>query len=156
MVYWKEIDGYNGHYFISSEGQVKNRYNKILKPWLRNGYYTVYIHRLVAEYFLGKPEKDDYQVNHKDGNKLNNFVENLEWCSRIENIRHAYKTGLLIPTIENLQHPEKPVVRVEDGEKFSSVTKAAIAMGVNESAMSKCLNKGASATCGGYHWKFIN
>lgn len=166
MLQWKEIQGYNGRYFISSNGQIKNKYGKILKPWIRNGYYTIglmvnkkrtnyYIHRLVAEYFLSNPDKQKNFVNHLDGDKLNNNVSNLEWCTRQENAQHAYETGLLVPTVENLvRFDRKPVIRIEDNKWFSGVTEAANQMGVCEAAMSKCLNKGLSATCGGYHWKF--
>lgn len=166
MLQWKEIQGYNGRYFISSKGQIKNKYGKILKPWIRNGYYTIglminkkrtnyYIHRLVAEYFLSNPDKQRNFVNHLDGDKLNNNVSNLEWCTRQENAQHAYETGLLVPTVENLvRFDRKPVIRIEDGQWFSGVTEAANQMGVCEAAMSKCLNKGLSATCCGYHWKF--
>lgn len=166
MSQWKEIQGYNGRYFISSNGQIKNKYGKILKPWIRNGYYTIglmvnkkrtnyYVHRLVAEYFLSNPDKQRNFVNHLDGDKLNNNVSNLEWCTRQENAQHAYETGLLIPTVENLvRFDRKPVIRIEDGKWFSGVTEAANQMGVCEAAMSKCLNKGLSATCCGYHWKF--
>lgn len=166
MLQWKEIQGYNGRYFISSNGQIKNKYGKILKPWIRNGYYTIglminkkrtnyYIHRLVAEYFLSNPDKQRNFVNHLDGDKLNNNVSNLEWCTRQENAQHAYETGLLVPTVENLlRFDRKPVIRIEDGKWFSGVTEAANQMGVCEAAMSKCLNKGLSATCCGYHWKF--
>ena len=166
MLQWKEIQGYNGRYFISSNGQVKNKYGKILKPWIRNGYYTIglmvnkkrtnyYIHRLVAEYFLSNADKQRNFVNHLDGDKLNNNVSNLEWCTRQENAQHAYETGLVVPTVENLvRFDRKPVIRIEDGKWFSGVTEAANQMGVCEAAMSKCLNKGLSATCCGYHWKF--
>lgn len=166
MSQWKEIQGYNGRYFISSNGQIKNKYGKILKPWIRNGYYTIglminkkrtnyYVHRLVAEYFLSNPDKQRNFVNHLDGDKLNNNVSNLEWCTQQENVQHAYETGLLVPTVENLvRFDRKPVIRIEDGKWFSGVTEAANQMDVCEAAMSKCLNKGLSATCCGYHWKF--
>lgn len=92
---------------VTAEGIVYSRFGKVLKPRLSNAGYarvvyyqdgkhiSVLIHRLVAETFL---DKTDEFVNHKDGNKLNNAVNNLEWCSRSHNVKHAIATGLLDPT----------------------------------------------------------
>jgi len=54
---------------------------------------TALVHRLVAEAWVPNPDNLDF-VNHKDGDKKNNTVENLEWCSRSHNLQHAYDTGL--------------------------------------------------------------
>jgi len=97
-------------YVISSSGYVRNtKTGRILKPGKTGGGYfavnlfnrgvregSVKIHRLVAEYYLQKVEGKKC-VNHKDGNKENNNVENLEWCTYSENTKHAYDTGLLKP-----------------------------------------------------------
>jgi hypothetical protein len=114
---WKDIEGYEGKYQVSNLGRVKslqrkvwNRYTwhdlpeRILKP--KKGYcYAVvtlcngngktknhYVHRLVAYAFLYNVKE---QVNHIDGNKLNNHLDNLEWVSQSENMKHAHNTGLL-------------------------------------------------------------
>lgn len=90
MNYWTQIPGFE-NYEISQCGKIR-RGNKILKKRYRNGYIvyclrkcgkTVYklAHRLVALSFLSNPQ-DYKEVNHIDGNKLNNYYTNLEWCSR--------------------------------------------------------------------------
>ena len=111
---WKPIKGFEGLYEISNTGLVKSLRRevpnnggisivkeKILKPQKeKNGYlriglnkrnkkYMFLIHRLVAESFI--PNVNNYaEINHKDGNKSNNNVDNLEWCSRSYNIKHSY------------------------------------------------------------------
>ena len=103
--YWKPVVGYEGLYEVSNWGRVKSlKFGKerILKQSIRHGYYIVclskngivksyYVHRLVAEVFL--PNPNNYkEVNHKDENKTNNVVTNLEWCDRLYNVR--YGTGI--------------------------------------------------------------
>ncbi len=103
---WKPIKGYEGFYSVSNFGRVRNnRNNKLLK--LNNngkGYLFVhlrknkfnkscYVHRLVLLNFIPNPDSKP-ECNHKDGNKLNNHMDNLEWNTRRENVHHAIKTGL--------------------------------------------------------------
>ena len=102
---WKDIEGYEGLYQVSNLGRIKslNYLNtgitKIMKQNLSGNYATIglckkgkvktrYIHRLVAETFI--PNTDNYlEVNHKDENKQNNRVDNLEWCTRKYNINYG-------------------------------------------------------------------
>jgi hypothetical protein len=105
---WKDIEGYNGLYRISTMGRVKSFHKKnakILSPVFYGDYYGVqlcingnkkkhYIHRLVAESFIINCDNKN-QINHIDGNKLNNTVSNIEWCTASENRLHAVDTGLL-------------------------------------------------------------
>lgn len=98
MEIWKEINGADG-YFVSSEGRVRHG-DRILKPqrwaWDYAGLYVhgkqVTVHRLVAEAFIPNPQGLT-DVNHKDGDKWNNAVENLEWVSHRKNVLHSFEIG---------------------------------------------------------------
>lgn len=97
---WKDIKGYEGLYKVSNLGRVKNSSNKYKKYNINNKGYCLLslyrdskekhflIHRLVAEAFIPKVENKN-QINHKDGNKENNRVDNLEWCNQKENYNHG-------------------------------------------------------------------
>lgn len=102
---WKQIDQF--YFYISNKGRVKNRFGQIRKLHKgKNGYlvfsaqnyeenkkYLLYVHRLVAAYFLPIEETNEC-VNHIDGNKENNTLNNLQWATSQENIHHAIETGL--------------------------------------------------------------
>lgn len=96
------------YYYINEYGQVySQKTHKFLKRNLKKGYATYNLttdskrnyqtiseHRLVGEFFVKGKTEDKNQINHIDGNKLNNYKNNLEWVSAKENINHAVKTGL--------------------------------------------------------------
>lgn len=159
---WLPISGYEGLYEVSNMGRVRSyknnrwglRENPVIMRGQRGKHYitvclcsdtkeTHAVHKLVAEAFLGVPNEPK-EVNHIDGNKLNNAVSNLEWVSHRENIRHARDTDLF--------GSQRRVVCVETGAKYASETKAAEAFGVTQASISRAITRGRK--CCGLHWKF--
>lgn len=123
-------------YAITDEGTVISlRYNQPLKGIkVQNGYLhvslhmedgrrtQVCIHRLVAEHFLPNPYHFD-QVNHKDGNKENNHVDNLEWCNQSQNVQHALKNGLCKGrTFTSYEDKVKWLHQILDGMTFKELS----------------------------------
>ena len=133
---WKVIAECNGTYHISNHGQVKSyKYGKerILKrSLLGNGYLAVHIctngkpklatiHKLVANAFIENPDNKP-QVNHKDGNKTNNHIDNLEWVTAKENQQHAWQIGLFEgKRLANIKRQSKPVVDIVTGTRYDSL-----------------------------------
>jgi hypothetical protein len=146
---WKPLFSYENYYEISTFGNirsldriVKNRGfmptgylqpGRVLKNFSNgHGYRYVslcvsgirknhYVHRLVAETFLLRPS-DKIVVNHKDGNKGNNHLANLEWCSILENAQHAAFTGLTPRGKE--KHNAIPVINIKTFKVFDTIKQA--------------------------------
>lgn len=119
---WKEVDGHP-NYQVSNFGRVKSyaiySMGKIMKETIHKSGYIYYklkraneitnitIHRLVAIHFIPRDENIKLEVNHKDGNKLNNRANNLEWVSRSENVKHSFINKLHIPKMGIECHTNK-------------------------------------------------
>lgn len=162
---WKPISGFEGLYEISNLGRLRSWKNnkwglakeaKIIHGQKGRHYITsilcgykdrrtVYIHRLVAETFLEKPEGKDF-VNHINGNKLDNRAENLEWCTHAENMEHANRTGLT-------DCIRKKIVCVETARHFKSITEASKETGIGRTSIGHCL-AGYAKTANGFHWRY--
>lgn len=145
-------------YEVSSNGDVRNKKTgRILKQQTgSHGYRTLTLrndnkqisvraHRLIADSFYDG-DHEGLDVNHIDGNKLNNSISNLEFCTRKENIRHAFDNGL--------KHNTRKIrIRViETGEIFDSIRECQLATGFDRSAICKCL-AGKQNNYKGYHFE---
>lgn len=172
MEEFKVIKGFE-RYSVSNEGNVINNItgHSISQRRASNGYMrvnlrkgnckyekpkTASVHRLVAEAFLMPVEGKNY-VNHKDGDKTNNKVENLEWCTARENTIHSFITGLQI----NPKGKNNPLSKIVyqftlDNKlinKFYGTKEAERCTGVRSGDISACCN-GKQKTAKGYKWSY--
>lgn len=154
----KDVIGYEGLYAVTEDGKVYSyRTEKYLKQIEdKDGYFYVNlykdgkrkqhkVHRLVAEAYYTK-KCDSSEVNHKDENKQNNCVDNLEWCDRKYNVN--YGTG----HERGSRKLDKAVLCVETGEIYRSITVAFHDTNIRH--IGECCN-GKQYTAGGYHWRFV-
>lgn len=152
----KDIKGYEGLYAITEDGKVWSyKRNKYLIPEvLENGYlrvslskdgkyHKVRIHTLVANAYLDNPNGYE-DINHKDENKENNSVSNLEWVSHKDNCNYGTRNNKI----------RKAVYCVELDKVYESQSAAAKELGLWQGNIGKCCN-GIWETTGGYHWKFV-
>lgn len=151
------------HYEVSTFGTVINKKTKrMLTPFIRSGYPTVLIpigdgnvkhfplHRLVAETFLPNPLNLP-QVNHKDQNKLNPRVDNLEWCTCQYNIN--YGDAIYRRVVSMIGHTPE-VVCLETGKIYQNQSQAAQELRLDQGNMSRALS-GRCKSVGGYHFRWI-
>lgn len=144
MEKWKKLE-VNENYSVSDKGRVRNdNTGKILKPRRGTGYLSVhftahgpdyYIHRLVATAFIDNPDNLP-QVNHKDENKHNNDVSNLEWCSSEYNVNYGTRNER-----SGLNNKSKRVVII-DGKRFESIKEAEIHFGFPKKSIMYPLRNG--------------
>lgn len=176
----KDVKGFEGLYGITEDGQVLNyKTKKFMKQRQdKDGYYrlsltkegkqyTRFIHRLLAEAFIPNP-KNLPLLNHKDENKQNNSLDNLEWCSQWYNLTYSRNKELALEkgadfmgyekTKTNQKKPgsgiSKPVRCVELDIIYDSGAAAARELGLDASHISKVC-RGKANTTGGYHFEFV-
>ena len=106
------------------------------------------VHRMVAETWIDNPNHYK-EVNHINGDKDDNRVENLEWVTHSQNVCHAFRTGLKKGYAKGT-----PIRIVETGEVFESIRECARRIGCNPSNISACL-AGRQSTCRGYHFERV-
>jgi hypothetical protein len=177
---WKDVVGIEDGWMVSNFGRVKSKEKivkqisrwgklmekpypeKLIKPQIDKGYCFINakgkkaIHRLVAIAFIPNPENKP-QVNHKDGNKLNNNHWNLEWATASENMKHAFKNGLCIPIKGADNKRSKPVLQYSmDGimiKEFAGARDAARVLSLGQPSIWKALSN-HQKQAHGFIWKY--
>lgn len=162
---WKDIEGYSGKYQVSTKGNVRklnkqNEYVNLNLIYHKDGYVHVNlskhvegklirkfasVHVLVAKAFIPNPD-NKREVNHKDCNKHNNSVDNLEWTTRKENQRHAIANGCRSKT-------PVQVYCVETKTTYRSMTQCEQVLGLYKNAVIRAINSNTSVN--GYHFKIV-
>lgn len=165
---WRDIKGYEGLYQVSNEGSVRSiKRGVVKKSTIQNTGYLINslckngkkkmkrTHRLVAEAFIPNPYNLS-QVNHKDENKTNNHVDNLEWCSQKDNLNYGSRNKRISESRINNPKISKPVIQLSlDGQvvnEWESMSEAG-RNGYNPSAIHKCCNN-KSNHHRGFNWKY--
>ena len=174
------IYDYTGLYEVSNLGRVRSlNYRrtgkiKVLRPRNNGNNYlkiylskdrereTFYIHRIVAKVFLlNDNPTEKIEVNHKDFDRTNNRVDNLEWVTIQENMQHLMNTdkereAKRRQKIKDTRNNKKKVLCVETGRLFDSIAEASESYHCQKTGISACCNGRGKKTCGGYHWKFVS
>ena len=161
FIEWKPILKFDGKYEASSLGEIRNmRTGHILKASVNSQGYkylslgrgnSMRVHRIIAATFIPNPKKLR-DVNHKNGNKLDNRVDNLEWLSHSDNeIHKVYK----LRTPGKLLKPMRRVVCIENGKTYCSIAEACRDLNIKTNHISEACQGKISQTCG-YHWRYAD
>lgn len=154
---YKDVVGYEGLYQVSNLGNVKriSNYKCVNKKYLDNytlkpldngkGYYRiklcknnlskrVMLHRIIAEAFI--PNPNNYKtINHINGDKKDNRIENLEWCTQSQNVLHAFKNGLKVIPKGDTNKLSRKIIDTKTGEIYHSSLTLSIKLGVNRGTL---------------------
>lgn len=161
---YAEIQGYEGKYWISSDGKVFSANGLKSTEIAKNGYKRVslwkhgkgkhfLIHRLVASAFIPNP-LNLQMVNHKDGNKLNNEMDNLEWSNASHNVRHAYEHKLIHPKTTRVIQYTLDMTKIKE---WDSIAEACESLGLNHAnVVTVCGQKTNRKVVGGFIWRYAN
>lgn len=178
---WKDIPGYEGYYQASNFGRVKSLERICYRNngWSEKAKYcfpekikeiqtqtqgysqvvlykdgvgkTIRLNTLIARMFIPPIENKPY-VNHIDGNKKNNRVDNLEWCTASENVRHAYKNGLA-------RHYTRKVAQIDEKEVvvcvYDSIKEASAISKISKGNICSACKGKRKGKAGGYYWRYI-
>lgn len=185
---WEEIPNFCHLYYVSNYGRIlRMKHTRVSKRYYKNGkvyptkilsqsknkqgyvntqirnldgtglFKTFKVHRLVAQAFIPNPD-DKPQVNHKDGNKLNNRVDNLEWCTNGENGRHAWENGL---RTKRIGCNNKFSVKVNQYDlngtlikKWDCINDISRELGIAHGLITACCQN-KQKTSHGYKWKYM-
>jgi len=166
---WKPVIGFEGYYEISNTGKIKSIKReitvstgkrtineKILTTRINNWGYidvrlskgsvikTKFIHILTAEAFIPNP-LNKFEVNHKNGIKTDNSIQNLEWVTHSENMKHAYEMGLA-------KVNGRKVIDMYTGKEYSSIKTAAKSIKINYSTLRNMLYRNKKRT----RWEYLD
>lgn len=154
----KDIPGFEGRYAATSCGKIWSyKQKKFMQPCGEKGNYQLvmlskdgiskcyYVHRLVAMAFLPNPDNLP-EVNHKDEQKDNNCLNNLEWCSKQYNLMYGTRCMRIC----------KPVYCIELDKTFQSIFMACKELNIGQANLSTHLSKNSPKSVGGYHFKYAD
>ena len=162
---WAPIPEFEGYLEASNMGRIKNAWTgKVLKQGINTkGYktvtvnilgqsYTRTVHRLIASAFI-EGDHTGMDVHHKDADKTNNRLSNLEYCTRKENVRHAIEDGVMKPN--NFGRKPIKVKCIENGKTYTSIHECYKDIGVCPSEIRRYLAEKVKTTCKGYTFERV-
>lgn len=158
---WRPVKGFEEQYLVSDDGRIYSLVKKRLRATpLHKGYpivmlykndghrgYTKQVHRIVAEAFIPNPD-GKRTVNHINGDRSDNRVENLEWASYREQIEHRFNI------LKSTKTSNRPVLCLDTGETFASISEAAQKKKSSRSRIWDVCN-GNKKHAGGFRWKYL-